>query len=403
MAILGAVSGNDRASDALVGDGRKTYEEVRRHARETFLPLSTTLELTLQCNLRCVHCYNFDRDEPRPSFEALRRPRLPIAGAPEAGRDGKPLSDVEVVALIDDLHDAGCVFLAFSGGEALVHPSLLDFVRHARSRGLVVTLKTNGLLLVEMSAALAAAGAGKVEVSLYGAQASTHDAFVQVPGSFERTVAGIRAARAAGLEARISFVLSRRNAEEVPEMLELAKSLDVRCGMDPHLTARYDDDASSARAPADLRVDREILERLYRGPFRGQIKPGQDRGVQCSCATAVCGISAFGEVYPCIGAPIPSGNIRDRSFREIWKESPTLNWIRGLRLEDFAACSGCEHRPWCRRSSGVLYLNTGSYTGPARFGDDLTCVDAEVRHSLAAEPVTGEGAETPVLRRHSED
>lgn len=393
------MSGND----ALVGDPRKTYGEIRRHAREACLPLSTTLELTLQCNLRCVHCYNFDRDEPRPSFESLRRPRLPIAGAPEAGRNGTPLSDAEVMALIDELYEAGCLFLAFSGGEALVHPSLPELVRHARSRGLVVTLKTNGLLLVEMSAALAAAGAGRVEVSLYGAAAATHDAFVQVPGSFERSVAGIRAARAAGLTARVSFVLSRRNADEVPAMLELARSLGVPCGMDPHLTERYDG-ASSGRAPVDLRVDREILERLYRGPFRGQITPASgDHGVQCGCARSVCGISAFGEVYPCIGAPIPSGNIRDRPFREIWKESPTLRWIRGLRTEDFAACSACEHRPWCRRSSGVLYLNTGSYTGPARFGDDLTCVDAEVRHSLAGEPATGEAAGTLVLRRHSED
>ncbi|MFP5502519.1 MAG: hypothetical protein ACLGIN_08510, partial [Candidatus Sericytochromatia bacterium] len=35
-------------------------------AYELCVPLFVTLELTLRCNLRCVHCYNFDRETPMP-------------------------------------------------------------------------------------------------------------------------------------------------------------------------------------------------------------------------------------------------------------------------------------------------------------------------------------------------
>jgi radical SAM protein with 4Fe4S-binding SPASM domain len=116
----------------------------------------------------------------------------------------------------------------------------------------------------------------------------------------------------------------------------------------------------------------------------------------------VAGISAFGDVYPCIGAPIASGNLRRQSFHEIWSGSPQLNWIRGLRLDDFPTCKSCEHISHCRRSSGTIYNNTGQYTGPARVGDDWTCMEAAVLHRIHDDSPTEEftgGA----LRRHSQD
>jgi hypothetical protein len=83
--------------------------------------------------------------------------------------------------------------------------------------------------------------------------------------------------------------------------------------------------------------------------------------------------------------------LRESGFRAIWRESPTLRWVRGLRKEDFVACDGCSHSQYCRRTSGVMLNNTGEFTGPRNFGDDACCVEAEVIH-LSAE---GTAAETP--------
>ena len=146
------------------------------------------------------------------------------------------------------------------------------------------------------------------------------------------------------------------------------------------MTARYD----GSRSSLDVRIDHESLERIYRGPLRHLVSgpPNTSDSVQCSCARAVCGISAFGEVYPCIGAPMPSGNLREHSFRDIWRNSPVLRWIRGLRADDFPTCTSCVHRPYCRRSSGVIYTNSRVYTGPKKFGDDWVCGEAEIIHRI---------------------
>lgn len=373
------------------------FERLKRRALVENIPLSVTFELTLRCNLRCVHCYNFDRNADRA------QPSLPVLGQRPAGGE---LRDDEIFRVLDELRDEGCLFLALSGGEALSHPRLVDFVAHAARGGMIPTVKTNATLLDDDTArALRDAGCASVEVSVYGATAGTHDAFVKMPGAFERTVRGVRAARAAGIAAKLSFVLHRRNAGEAAAMMALAEELGVAYGVDPQLTARYDGTTSSL----DERLDGATLEALYRGPLAPLVPPPPTEAeraapsLQCACARSVAGITAFGEVYPCIGAPLPSGSLRERSFREIWRASPQLQWIRGLGREDFATCARCDHAPHCRRSSGVILANTGDYTGPPRFGDDLTCAEAELLHRLHDEGLGAAGDELGALRRHTLD
>lgn len=343
-------------------------------AYELCVPLFVTIELTLRCNLRCKHCYNFDRETPMPK-EAT----------------GRELTPPEILRILDDLAEAGCLEVSFSGGEALLHPHLDDFVRHARTRQFAVRVKSNGMLLTpERVARLVEAGVYAIDISLYGASAETHDAFTMLKGSFERTLAGAREAVAAGLHVQLSFCLTKHNADEIEAMIALADSLGARHTIDPQITARYDGTTSSM----DHRVDRETLDRVYRGPLFSALGGPMcvpDKEVQCSCARTVAGITASGDVYPCIGAPVKSGNLREQSFKTIWETSPELNKIRGLTLDDFASCKPCPQRAFCRRSSGVVVANTGNYTGPEAW----TCMEAGVIKQIYEDVQAGQGPAAP--------
>lgn len=337
-------------------------------AERRCVPMSVTMEIALTCNLRCRHCYNFDRE-------------LPLH--PDPARSNE-MSDEQIHRVIDEIHAEGALFLAFTGGEPLSHRGVDGFVRHASGIGLLVRLKSNGVLLTrERVRRLSAAGLSAVDVSVYSATAAIHDDFVRQPGAFERTLSGIRSARDAGIDVSISFILSSVNAHEAEAMIALARGLGVRYNVDTHMTARHD----GSRSSLDLGVDRDALERLYRGPFAPFVvsAPPRRDSIACPCARSVCGIGSSGDVYPCIAAPLPSGNLKSRSFGEIWRDSPTLNWVRGLGGSDFPACAGCDHAAYCRRTSGVMLNNTGTFTGPRAFGDDLCCVEAEVVHRIASE------------------
>ncbi len=353
-------------------------DELRRRAHEKCIPLNVSLEVTMRCNLRCMHCYNFDRD---------------LAYLPQRSRE-EELTDAEVLRILDEVRAEGCLFLTLTGGEALLRPSLEKYIRHASQAGMVVTVKSNGTLLGPATVdRITAAGAAAVDISLYGSEPETHDSFVKMPGAYQRTVAGALRAREAGLRVRFCFVMLQRNADQIGSMIEMAARMDIPYVLDPQVSARHD----GSRSSLENRVDRETLDRLFRGPLRHLLSHVEGKtSVQCSCARSVCGISAFGEVYPCIGAPMPSGNLRQHSFHDLWWNSPALKWIRDLRLEDFPACRSCEHMAHCRRSSGMIYVNTGMYNGPARFGEDWTCMAAEVFHRIHDEVPAADDSSSPL-------
>jgi cyclic pyranopterin phosphate synthase len=114
--------------------------------------------------------------------------------------------------------------LRLTGGEPLVRKGLMDLVaglsRHLASGALKeLTLTTNGTRLTEFAAALAAHGVRRINVSL---DTLDPDRFTRVTrgGDLSKVLAGLDAARAAGLAVKINTVALRQdNLAELPELI----------------------------------------------------------------------------------------------------------------------------------------------------------------------------------------
>lgn len=337
------------------------------------VPLNASIEITLKCNISCLHCYNFDRDTKGPAN------RVPAAG--DAHATG--LSDEEILSLMTDLRTAGCLFLSLTGGEVFTHPGLFRFLDHAQTLNLAVQLLTNGTLLRPGVAGRLAKYPNLlgVSVSLYGATAATHDGVTQSAGSFDRTWAGVERLRALGVAVRLKFVLMRQNVHEADAMLASAADKNFPYMVDLNVTARHDGTDGSLIT----RIGRADLESLYRGPLNDMLPKGRRtfkaEQFPCNCARANCAISANGDVLPCISVPMPAGNIRQQPFAKIWESSPVFQRIRGLVVEDYPQCSPCAHKAYCGRPRGAAYTASGSYTGI----DPFVCASAEIVHQLANE------------------
>lgn len=330
------------------------FDALQHRASEALIPLHVSLELTLRCNIRCTHCYNFDRDAPR------------APGGPE-------LSMEEILPLLDDLRRSGTLFVSLTGGEAMVHPRFWDILEAAAKRSFAVSVLTNGTLLTpEACDRLSGCAAlWNVGISLYGARPATHDGITRSPGSFERTVAGAERLHRLGTRVTLKVIVMKANAAEAGDMLSLADSLGVPASVDTTITGRYDGTPGSL----STRVGPEELDALYRGPLRHLLEeesgPG---GLTCNCARQNAAVSSTGEVWPCIAAPLPAGNVRERPFGEIWKNAPVFRKIRGLEDADFEECAPCDLRRWCRRSPGSPLLLGKGYTGV----DPWNCREAEI-------------------------
>jgi AdoMet-dependent heme synthase len=179
-------------------------------------------ELTKGCNLRCIHC--------RASATELSSP--------------SDLSTQAAQEIIDQIAAVSAPILVLSGGEPLFRPDIFQLARYGTDKGLRVALATNGTMVTKQVARLIVeSGVRRVAISLDGADALTHDSFRGIPGAFDAAIAGFRNLKSLGMSVQINTTIARHNAHQLPQVLDLAKSLGadalhtfllvpVGCGVD---------------------------------------------------------------------------------------------------------------------------------------------------------------------------
>ena len=375
--------------EALAEAGRRPAPAARRdELRLVFW------ETTAGCNLECGHCR-----------------RLDVARA--MMRDD--LTTEEAFRLVDQVAAVGNPILILSGGEPLIRPDILEIARHARGRGLTVSLASNGTLITgRLARAIKDAGIARCAVSLDGARAETHDAFRRQLGAFHRALEGIGYVRWAGVPVQINTTVARHNAAELEAIHDLAVGLGavalhafllvpVGCGVQ----IAQDQMLSPAGYEA-------ILHRFYDLAQRGQLQckatcaPHYYRVVRqraaaegrhvvptrhgmaamtkgCLAGSAVCFVSHKGEVFPCGYLPVAAGNVRRAPFGSIWRLSPVFASLRDPALLD-GKCGACEFVHVCSGCRARAYYATGDYLAEEPF-----CVYAPRRLSRPLSPRVGEG------------
>lgn len=171
-------------------ENKLNFEKISAKLRGSGTPAVAGLELTYRCNVRCRHCY-------------------------VNGLGGEELRLNECRRLIDDLYDLGTFCLVFTGGEPLLREDFFDIVGHARKKGFLTVLFTNGTRIDRETAdRIEAARFWQVEISLCGATAATHDRVTRCPGSFAKTVAAVRHLRRRRITVNLKTLLTRLNVHE---------------------------------------------------------------------------------------------------------------------------------------------------------------------------------------------
>jgi AdoMet-dependent heme synthase len=322
-------------------------QEMNQRALDLGVPLGVHLDVTYRCNERCVHCYLDHADHGE-------------------------MTTAEICRVLDELAEAGVFFLTFSGGEVLMRMDFFQLLEHARSLLFCVKIKTNAFMIRERQAdRFRDLGVDSVQVSIYSHRAEIHDAITKLPGSLKRSIAGIRLLQSRGLKVIIANVLMKQNANDYPGVKALAQELGAQFTIDPTITPKMDGD----RSIISLGIGGDELRQVFRNPdLVGDVEefcappPAVDADVldeiPCSAGHTACYISPYGDVYPCVQFPLPSGNVRRQKFLDIWRHSPQLNDVRSIRACHLPVCSTCTHVASCTRCPGLAFME-GNMRGPS--------------------------------------
>ena len=136
----------------------------------------------------------------------------------------RELSTDELRRIIDEIADAGCLWLLFTGGEIFARKDFLEIYTHAKQRGLLISLFTNGTQVTPAIADyLAVWRPFAIEITLYGRTRETYERLTGVPGSFDRCMRGIRLLKERGLPLKLKSVAVTINRHETPRHAALRR------------------------------------------------------------------------------------------------------------------------------------------------------------------------------------
>lgn len=345
--------------------------------------------VTAKCNLKCTHCYAATKG---PVDE---------------------LSTDEALGVIDDLAAFKCPVVLFSGGEPFVRPDILTLAQHAAEKGLRVVFSTNGTLIdASLASAVKAIGVSYVGISIDGME-PVHDRFRGCAGAFQRSLAGIRYCREAGVKVGLRVTMTRDNLKDIPAIFDLMEAERipriclyhlVYCGRGAEI-ASHDLPPADRRAVLDLIIDR--TQRLHQRGFPVEVltvdnhcdgpylylrmlreKNPRAEDVMTllrmnggnSTGNGIGCISWDGTVYPDqFWRNKPVGKVRERPFSEIWGQPEPDSLLARLRQKKryvTGRCATCRFLDVC---GGNFRARAEAVTGEI-WGVDPACylTDGEI-------------------------
>lgn len=332
--------------------------EVMTRLRDTAVrdavPVSGAFDLTYRCNLRCRHCY------------AGHLCAQPAGEAAELGTD-------DVLRLLAEAADAGCLLLLLSGGEPLLRPDFARIYTGARRLGMVVTVFTNATLVTEEHLeAFAEYPPQQVEVSLYGVTRATYERVTGVPGSYARAFSGLERLRERGLRVALKSMILRENVAEIPAMQRMAQAMGLGFRCDPLVTPRLDGDPR----PLEQRVDPAVAVALELASDRrrddtldyvervGEVRLGE-RAYSCGAGLTNFHIDPAGVLRPCLASRELEFEPLRTGFAAAWRAA--VEAVERVRLAAGGACTECARAAYCGYCPGLFKLETGSFDRPADY------------------------------------
>ncbi|MEA2054506.1 MAG: radical SAM protein [Candidatus Thermoplasmatota archaeon] len=341
-------------------------------------PFQIVWDVTYACNLKCKHCY---------------------ATAGKTWKD--ELSTEEAKRAIDIFDRAGVTIIAFSGGEPLVRPDILELTKYAADKGIYVAIATNGTLITkEKAREMNEAGVQFVQISLDGASAETHDKFRGIQGAFDKTVDGVKNSVEKGFFVEISTTATKYNYKEIPDIIRLSEELGanwfmafnfiptgrgkdiVKVDLTPdereemlkmlwnELKARKNINVLST-APQFARValqqeegedEKVVPTHFYNPKLAGQLVDLAEFIGGCGAGRFYMAMHANGDLQPCVFFPLKLGNIREDDFEELWIHNKVLQDLRDKDL--LKGCDTCDYRYYCGGCRARAYAYTGDYLSP---------------------------------------
>jgi len=316
---------------------------------------------TNKCNLKCGHCYRNSGTE--------------IQGE---------LSTEEAKALIDQIAKANFKIMIFSGGEPLMREDIFELIKSADKAGLKPVLGTNGTLISkEIAQKLKDAGISTIGISLDSLDSQKHNLFRGDNEAFRNTIYAMKNCRDLGIRFQVHTTVMNWNKTEIINLTDFSVAMGaaahhifflIPTGRGKNIeTETLNSKEYETLLTSVIKKQNEVNIEIKPTCAPQFVRIAETLGIEsrfkrgCIAGTSYCIVNPIGDVQACAYLTESAGNIKEKPFDEIWKNSELFN---NLRNKDYKGnCNSCKFKNTCGGCRArAAYYNDGDY-----MSSDMIC------------------------------
>lgn len=263
------------------------------------------------CNFKCEHCSISKFQVSKKEDETKRKFSLD-----------------DVKSLAKQANEMGLAQFVITGGEPLIFKDYDELVEAIDPSKFYIVSDSNGWNLdYERAKHLKEIGIDKIQLSMDGANAKSHDKFRNKPGSWKRCVKAIAACKKAGLHLILSTVVwkDRVKSKEFIRFLEFAKKKEVGTYISfAKPVGAYEGRFDQLLDEEDAKYI-EYLETKY--DIFTHMTPSYGMDVGCIAVKRMVPITRYGDVLPCPYTHVSLGNVLHESLQNIIQRGLNIKWF----------------------------------------------------------------------------
>ena len=276
-------------------------------------PINVSIRVTMKCNLSCTYCQVWKTEE----------------------HDRMPTEDFK--SLIDQMAGMGTKHVAFSGGEPMLHPDIGEIISHAKKRGLVTAMVTNGWFMPQKVDEIK--DLDMLAISIDGGE-ELHDRQTG-KGSFQKAMKAIELAKSRGMPTTIYITMTNQNLGEFEYIIDLVKRMGLTCHFNTLMktsTTRDGVDPLMLSPEEHVNLCRKILQKkkegikmLYSNAYYNYLREMKGSTVyhgnlKCFAGALYCVMNPNGDLFHCAGFVdrIKPPNARELGFKEAFNRLPGI-------------------------------------------------------------------------------
>lgn len=268
--------------------------------------MDASIVLTYRCNSRCVMCNTW---------------QCPTDPA-------KEITPREIEALPD------LDFVNITGGEPFLRDDISDVLDVVQQKAPRIVISTNGFLTERIARVMDGRDHKVgVRVSLDGL-GDNHARVRGVPGAYGKAMATLRTLREMGVpDIGFSITVSDHNAHDLLPMFYMAESMNIEFAIavthNGYYFHKYDNvirDADRVAGEFEKLIRAYLSSKRPKNWFRAYMASGvvdhiygRTRPLKCMMASMSFFVDPYGQVQACNVRELPMGNLRERSFADIWQ------------------------------------------------------------------------------------